>query len=72
LDLSEDADYLGEILEVIGIMQDKKFMRATEAGLKDIEEGGGIPLDELIEGLNLKYNGVCRNQMLMREYSHFE
>ena len=52
--LTKAASLMGELLETLEVMQDKKLVKDLKIALREVEEGKTRPLDELIRELNLE------------------
>ena len=52
--LARAASLMGELLETLEIMQDKKLVKDLKIALREVEEGKTRPLDELIRELDLE------------------
>ncbi|MBX5321697.1 hypothetical protein HN007_06905 [Candidatus Bathyarchaeota archaeon A05DMB-3] len=45
---------MGELLETLEVMQDKKLVKELRIALREVDEGKTRPLDELVRELNLE------------------
>jgi len=52
--LNRAASLMEELLETLGVSQDKKLVKDLRVALKEVEEGKTRPLDELIRELDLE------------------
>ena len=52
--LTKAASLMGELLETLEVIQDKKLVKDLKIALREVEEGKTRPLDELIRELNLE------------------
>jgi hypothetical protein len=52
--LTKAASLMGELLETLEVIQDKKLVKDLKIALREVEEGKARPLDELIRELNLE------------------
>ncbi|MDH7607569.1 MAG: hypothetical protein QHH12_07425 [Candidatus Bathyarchaeota archaeon] len=52
--LTKAASLMGELLETLEVMQDKKLVKELRIALREVDEGKTRPLDELVRELNLE------------------